>query len=52
MAEETRQSRNIKIKPSLLRSAHISAIYSKKKLAQWLEEAVQEKLEGEQKKVK
>jgi hypothetical protein len=52
MAEETRQSRNIKVKPSILRKAHHRAIESEKRLGEWLEEAIEEKIEREQKKVK
>ena len=52
MAEETRQSRNIKVKPSILRKAYQRAIESEKRLCEWLEEAIEEKIEREQKKVK
>jgi len=47
MDEEVRQSRNIKVKPSILRKAHHSAIESQKRLAEWLEEAMKEKLDRE-----
>jgi len=43
MNEETRQSRSIKIKPSILRKARHRAIDSQKRLGQWLEEAIEEK---------
>ena len=52
MDEEVRQSRNIKIRPSVLRKAHHSAIESQKKLGKWLEEAIDEKIEREEKKIK
>jgi len=52
MAEEARQGRSIKIKPSVLRKAHHRAIESQKRLGEWLEEAIEEKIEREQKKVK
>ena len=52
MDEEVRQSRNIKIKPNILRKAHHSAIESQKRLGQWIEEAIEEKLDREQKKLK
>jgi len=52
MAEEARQGRSIKIKPSVLRKAHHEAIESQKRLGEWVEEAVEEKIEREQKKVK
>jgi len=50
--EEVRQSRNIKIKPSILRKAHHSAIEPQKRLGEWLEDAIEEKLDREQKKLK
>ena len=49
MVEETRQSRNIKIKPSILRKAHHRAIESQKRLGQWIEDAIEEKLAREEK---
>jgi len=52
MNDEIRKSRSIKIKPVLLRKAHIRAIESEKRLGRWLEEAIEEKIEREQKKVK
>ena len=42
--EEVRQSRNIKIKPNILRKAHHSAIESQKRLGEWLKEAIEEKI--------
>ena len=50
MNDEVRKSRSIKIKPILLRKAHIRAIESEKRLGLWLEEAIEEKIEREQKK--
>jgi len=52
MAEEVRQSRNIKIKPNILRKAHHSAVESQKRLGQWVEEAIEEKLAREEKNLK
>ncbi len=52
MAEEARQGRSIKIKPSILRRAHHRAIESQKGLGKWIEEAIEEKLDREQKKIK
>jgi len=55
MAEEARQGRSIKIRPSILRKAHHRAIESQKRLGEWMEEAIQEKAvreEREEKKVK
>jgi len=37
------------MKPSVLRKAHIKAIESQKRLGQWLEEAVEEKVAREEK---
>lgn len=50
--EETRESRSIKIKPSILLEAHIEAVKEGKPLGWWLEEAIEEKIEREEKKVK
>ena len=50
MAEETRQGRSIKIKPSVLRKAHHRAIESQKRLGEWVEEAIEEKAIREKKK--
>ena len=52
MPEEIRESRAIKIKPSILRKARHCAIDSKKTLGKWLEEAIEAKSEREEKKVK
>ena len=52
MNEEARESRSIKIKPSILRNAHHAAIEEGKSLGWWLEEAIDEKIEREQKKAK
>ena len=49
MDEENRQSRSIKIRPSILRKAHHRAIESQKKLGAWVEEAIEEKIKREQK---
>ena len=50
MAEEARQGRSIKIKPSVLRKAHHRAIESQKRLGEWVEEAIEEKVVREEKK--
>jgi len=52
MNDEVRQSRNIKIKPSILRKAHHSVIESQKRVGEWVEEAIEEKIEREQKHLK
>jgi len=49
MDEEIRQSRSIKIKPSILRKVHHKAIESQKRVGAWVEEAIEEKLDREQK---
>ena len=49
MTEEPRQGRSIKIKPSILRRAHHSAIESDKRLGHWIEEAIEEKIARENK---
>ena len=51
MDEEARQGRTIKIKPTTLRKAHHRAIESQKRLGVWIEEAIEEKIEREHKKV-
>ena len=43
MVEEAPQSRNIKIRPSILRKAHHRAIESQKRLGEWLEVAREER---------
>jgi len=50
--EETRESRSIKIRPSILRNAHHMAIEEGKSLGQWIEEAIEEKIDREEKKLK
>ena len=50
MDKEIRQSRSIKIRPSILRQAHHKAIDSQKRISEWVEEAIEEKLEKEEKK--
>jgi len=52
MAEEFRQPRSIKIRPSILRKAHHRAIESQKRLGQWLEEAIEEKAAREEREEK
>jgi len=48
MAEETRQGRSIKIRPSILRKAHHRAIELQKRLGEWIEEAIEEKAAREE----
>ena len=52
MAEEPRQARSIKIRPSILRKAHHRAIESDKTLGEWMEEAVEEKAAREEREEK
>ena len=49
MSEEAKTPRNIRIRPSVLHQARIAAVIRKKTLGQWLEEAIIEKIEREQK---
>jgi len=48
MNEEARESRSIKIKPSILRNAHHAAIEEGKSLGRWIEDAIEEKIEREE----
>jgi len=48
VSEEVRQGRTIKIKPSVLKRAHVSAILSGKGVGRWVEEAIEEKLAREE----
>ncbi len=52
MDKEIRRSRSIKIKPSILRKAHHGAIESQKRVGEWVEEAIREKLDREQENLK
>jgi len=47
MMNEVRKSLTVKIKPSIQRAARHAAIESEKKLGQWIEEAIEEKIERE-----
>lgn len=49
MSQETKEPRNIRIRPNVLHQAHIAAVIQKKTLGQWFEEAILEKIEREQK---
>jgi len=52
MDDEVRKSITIKIKLSIQREARHAAIESGKRLGQWMEEAIEEKIAREQMKVK
>jgi len=43
---------NVKIDPEALHRARVEALRSKKTLGEWLEEAIDEKIEREQKQLK
>lgn len=45
-----RKPRNVFINPDVLHEAHVKALRKRKPLGQWLEEAIKEKIEREQKK--
>jgi len=48
MDEEPRQGRSIKIRPSILRKAHHRATESQKRLGEWIEEAIGERVTREE----
>jgi|GEM_PF-1601475 len=48
MVDEPRQARSIKIRPSILRKAHHRAIESQKRLGEWVEQAIEEKVTREE----
>ncbi|MBA7667878.1 hypothetical protein ES703_75979 [subsurface metagenome] len=52
MSDEPRKSTSIKMKPNVVKKARIGAVTSDKTLGEWLEEAIEEKVEREQKKPK
>lgn len=52
MNGEVRESKSIKMKPSIVRKAHISAIEEGKTLGRWLEDAIQAKLEDKKRQLK
>ncbi|MBA7557537.1 hypothetical protein ES705_50297 [subsurface metagenome] len=47
-----RKPRNVKIDPETLHRARVEALRSKKTVGEWLEEAIDEKIEREQKNLK
>ena len=52
MNEEARVSKTIKMKASIVRKAHHKAIEEGKSLGRWVEDAIEEKIEREEDKVK
>ena len=49
MNKEAKSPRNIRIRPSVLHQGRVAAVIQKKTLGQWLEEALMEKIDREQK---
>ena len=49
MNKEAKSPRNIRIRPSVLHQARVAAVMQKKTLGQWLEEAIMETIDREQK---
>ena len=49
MDDEARESKSIKMKPSIVRKAHLKAIEQGKTLGRWIEDAIEEKIEREEK---
>ena len=47
-----RKPRNVKINPDVLHEDRVEALRARKSLGQWLEEAIDEKIEREQKNLK
>jgi len=47
-----RKPRNVFINPDVLHKAYVEALGLKRKLGEWLEEAIEEKLDREEKKLK
>ena len=45
MNDEVRESKSIKMRPSIVRKAHQKAKEEGKTLGRWIEEAIEEKLE-------
>ena len=47
MNDEARESKSIKMKPSIVRRAHLKAVEQGKTLGRWIEDAIEEKLARE-----
>ena len=47
MNSEVRESKNIKMRPSIVHKAHRKAKEEGKTLGRWIEDAIEEKLSGE-----
>jgi len=50
LPSEAKQSKHIRIKPTVYRKARLYAFESEKSVAQWLEEAIEEKISRQTKK--
>jgi len=48
MNDEARESKSIKMKPSIVRRAHLKAIEEGKTLGRWIEDAIEEKIERDE----
>ena len=48
MNDEARESQSIKMKPSIVRRAHLKAIEEGKTLGRWIEDAIEEKIERDE----
>jgi len=49
---EVRESKSIRVKPSIVRKAHLKAVEQGKTLGRWIEDAIEEKIEREEKNLK
>lgn len=49
MHDEVRESRSIKIKPSVLRKVHFKASEAGKTVGRWIEDAIEEKIARDEK---
>ena len=49
MNEEVRKTIGIKLRPSIVRKARVRAASTDKRLGEWIEEAIEEKVEREEK---
>jgi len=52
MDDEVRESQHIKMRPSIVRKVRHKAKEEGKTLGRWIEDAIEEKIEREEKKVK
>jgi len=52
MNEEVRKTTGIKLRPSIVRKARVRAASTDKRLGEWIEEAIEEKVAREEKEEK